>query len=231
MYRESGSEVPGAVRWTRDAPGHDRSARVLPDGCLDLIWSSRTGLLVAGPDTTAHVAAVAAGESYVGLRLSGGSGPAVLGVPAYELRNQRVPLAAIWPEPVARRIEERIAESGRPGQVLDEVAVRRLRLAGGPDPIARVVAERLAVGGEVGAVAAAVGLSARQLHRRCQRMFGYGPKTLARILRMCSALALARSGVPAAEVAARTGYADQPHLAREVRRLAGAPLGVLIRQR
>lgn len=230
MYRESGSAVPGAVRWTRSAARDARTARVLPDGCLDLIWSSRTGLLVAGPDTTAHVTAVAAGERYVGLRLSPGSGPAVLGVSAYELRNQRVPLAAIWPGPLARRIEERIAESGRPEQVLDGLAVRRLRLAGGPDPIARAVAERLAGGAEVGAVAAAVGLSTRQLHRRCQRMFGYGPKTLARILRMCSALALARSGVPAAEVAARTGYADQPHLAREMRRLAGVPLGALTRR-
>jgi AraC-like DNA-binding protein len=230
VYRETASAVPGGVLWTRSAAGAGRTALVLPDGCLDLIWSSRSGLLVAGPDTVAQRAEVAPGESYVGVRLALGTGPAVLGLPAYDLRDQRVPLAAIWPGSLARRIEERIAESGRPGRVLDEVAVRRLRLAGGPDPIAQVVAERLAGGAEVGAVAAAVGLSTRQLHRRCQRMFGYGPKTLARIQRMNSALALARLGVPAAEVAARTGFADQPHLAREVRRLAGVPLGRLIRQ-
>nr|WP_230416296.1 helix-turn-helix domain-containing protein [Micromonospora tarapacensis] len=54
-------------------------------------------------------------------------------------------------------------------------------------------------------------------------MFGYGPKTLARILRMRRALALARTGVPLAEVAARTGYADQAHLTRDTRALTGLP--------
>jgi AraC-like DNA-binding protein len=231
VYRECASGLPGAVLWSRNAGDHDRTARILPDGCLDLIWSSRAGLLVAGPDTVAHLTAVTSGETYVGLRLPPGVGPAVFGLPAYDLRDQRVPLAAIWSGRLARQIDERIAASGRPGQVLDRVAVGRLRVAGGPDPIAAVVTERLAGGADVGAVADAVGLSTRQLHRRCQRLFGYGPKTLARILRMRSALALARTGVPAAAVAARTGYADQAHLSRDVRRLAGVPLGALTRHR
>lgn len=230
MYREGAARVPGGVLWTQSAGGHGRTARVLPDGCLDVIWSSRAGLLVAGPDTVAHLAAVAPGESYVGLRFPPGLGPAVLGVPAYDLRNQRVPLAAIWSGPRTRLIEEGIAEARQPGRVLDRVAIERLRLAGGADPIAGVVAERLAGGADVAAVGECVGLSTRQLHRRCQRLFGYGPKTLARILRMQAALALARTGVPGAAVAARCGYADQAHLSRDVCRLAGVPLGVLTRQ-
>lgn len=59
--------------------------------------------------------------------------------------------------------------------------------------------------------------------------FGYGPKMLVRILRMNQAVDLARSGTPFAEVAARIGYADQAHLAREVKALAGVPLSELIR--
>ncbi|MBO1418112.1 helix-turn-helix domain-containing protein, partial [Streptomyces sp. FH025] len=55
-----------------------------------------------------------------------------------------------------------------------------------------------------------------------------GPKTLARILRLQRALGLARAGVPLADTAARTGYADQSHLAREVRELAGVPVTVLL---
>ncbi|MDV9193596.1 helix-turn-helix domain-containing protein, partial [Streptomyces sp. SR27] len=72
--------------------------------------------------------------------------------------------------------------------------------------------------------AGAVGLGARQLHRRSLDAFGYGPKTLARVLRLQRALALVRDGVPYAEAALRAGCADQAHLARETRALAGTTL-------
>ncbi|MFD7653946.1 helix-turn-helix domain-containing protein, partial [Actinosynnema sp. NPDC059797] len=65
--------------------------------------------------------------------------------------------------------------------------------------------------------------------RRSLAAFGYGPKVLHRVLRFDRAVALARRGVPFADVAHRTGYADQSHLSREVRELAGVPLGQLIR--
>lgn len=66
------------------------------------------------------------------------------------------------------------------------------------------------------------------MHRRSLTAFGYGPKTLARVLRLQRALALARSGLPFAETATRSGFADQAHLARDVRELAGMPLGELL---
>ena len=229
MYREKTSEVAGAVLWRSTVPGAGSAVRVLPDGCIDLIWSTASGLFVAGPDTAAHLTPTAPGESYVDLRLPPGTGPAVIGVPAHELRDRRVQLAAIWSGAVARELEERVAETGRPGRVLEAVASARLQQAGGPDPTAAVVAHRLAAGDDVAATAAAVGVSTRHLHRRSQTLFGYGPKTLARILRMRRALALAGVGVAAAEVAARIGYADQAHLSREVKQLAGVPLGTLIR--
>ncbi len=45
---------------------------------------------------------------------------------------------------------------------------------------------------------------------------------------MGHALELARTGEPLALVAARAGYADQAHLAREVRALAGVPVTTLL---
>jgi AraC-like DNA-binding protein len=60
-----------------------------------------------------------------------------------------------------------------------------------PDPAVAAIVTRLRAGTSVVATADAVGLSARQLHRRCLDSFGYGPKTLARVLRMERALALA----------------------------------------
>ncbi|KKJ93433.1 helix-turn-helix domain-containing protein [Micromonospora sp. HK10] len=248
MYREGAAEgIRGAVRWASVSRG-GTPARVLPDGCLDLLWSSRAGLLVAGPDRTAHLSTGTAGERWVGLRLPPGVGPAVFGVPAHELRDLRVPLVDLWGRAVAdladrvdaARAAAEAAPAGVPpgvagpargltagsravAAVLEEVAVARLRAAGGPDPLGPRIAARLTAGGTVAATAAEVGLGARALHRRSQLLFGYGPKTLARILRMRRALDLAGTGVPLAEVAARTGYADQAHLTRDVTDLAGLP--------
>ncbi|MDG4801223.1 helix-turn-helix domain-containing protein [Micromonospora sp. WMMD980] len=228
MYRERAAVgIRSAVRWESVSAG-DGVVRVLPDGCLDLLWSSRAGLLVAGPDRVAQVGRSVPGERWIGLRLPPGVGPAVFGVPAEELRDRRVPLADLWGR-AAENLAERI-EAGplthRPAAgaaVLEEAARARLRAAGGPDPLGARVAARLAAGATVAATAAEVGLGARALHRRSRLLFGYGPKTLARILRMGRALDLARGGVPLAEVAARTGYADQAHLTRDVRELAGVP--------
>ncbi|MFE9694591.1 helix-turn-helix domain-containing protein [Micromonospora sp. NPDC005806] len=222
MYRERAAVgVAGAVVWEGIAAGA-APARVLPDGCLDLLWSSRAGLLVAGPDRTAQLSVSVPGERWVGLRLPPGVGPAVFGVPAHELRDRRVPLADLWGRAateLAERIEEVRAEPV--AALLETVAVARLRAAGGPDPLGVRIAARLAAGATVAAAAAEVGLGARALHRRSQLLFGYGPKTLARILRMRRALDLARAGAPLAEAAALAGYADQAHLTRDVKELAG----------
>jgi AraC-like DNA-binding protein len=75
-----------------------------------------------------------------------------------------------------------------------------------------------------------LGLSARQFHRRCLPAFGYGPRHLARVLRLGQALDQARAGVPLAMVAADGGYADQAHLSREVRALTGTTASALLRE-
>ncbi|SCL22004.1 AraC-type DNA-binding protein [Micromonospora pallida] len=227
MYRERRAPIAGTVLWTSTVPADTVATRVLPDGCLDLLWSSRSGLLVAGPDRTAYLSVSGPGERWVGLRLPPGTGPAVLGVPADELRDRRVPLADLWGDRATAELAERADRA--PGEALTAVALTRLRAAGGVDPLGVRVAGRLAAGATVATTAAEVGLDPRVLHRRCLALFGYGPKTLARILRMRRALALARTGTPLAEVAARSGYADQAHLTRDVRALAGVPPTVLLR--
>ena len=81
----------------------------------------------------------------------------------------------------------------------------------------------------VAAIADALGCTPRSVHRRCLASFGYGPAVLRRVLRFRQAAALLRAGVSPAEVAAAAGYADQPHLSRETRALAGASPGQLAR--
>ncbi|MEV4457874.1 DUF6597 domain-containing transcriptional factor, partial [Microbispora sp. NPDC049633] len=111
MYRERASRVPRAVLWWSTSPGSDAAERrVLPDGCMDVIWADGA-LLVAGPDTAAHVVSDRPGARYVGLRFGPGTGPVVLGVPAHELRDRRVPLADLWPGAEVRRLAERAGEA------------------------------------------------------------------------------------------------------------------------
>ena len=87
-----------------------------------------------------------------------------------------------------------------------------------------------AAGTPVAEMARRTGLSARQLHRRCLPLFGYGPRRLARVLRLGRALEAARQGTSLAQVAANCGYADQAHLSREVRALAGMTPAALLQE-
>ena len=88
----------------------------------------------------------------------------------------------------------------------------------------------LAGGAAVADVAHQLGWSPRTLQRQCTAVYGYGPAMLRRVLRFRCAVQLLGDGLPSIEVAARAGYADQPHLHREARELAGVPLASL-RQR
>ncbi|MGW2374379.1 helix-turn-helix domain-containing protein [Kitasatospora sp. NPDC001683] len=223
-YAERPSRLSGAVLWTK---GAGAGGLVLPDGCMDLLWTEGR-LLVAGPDTRAFRPGPGLRESWAGVRFRPGAGSALLGVPAHELRDRRVELADLWPGGEVRRMTERVDAAPDPAVALEELALHLAAAARPEDPLVRAVAAALAAGRGVAATAEAVGLGARQLHRRSLVAFGYGPKTLARILRLQRALGLARSGVPLAETAARTGYADQAHLAREVRELAGTRATALL---
>ncbi|MGA5111141.1 helix-turn-helix domain-containing protein [Streptomyces pseudogriseolus] len=227
MYRERASRLPGAAVWTStpSVPGDEGPGRVLPDGCMDLLWHDGR-LLVAGPDTRAHAAGAA--SLWAGVRFHPGTAPALLGVPAHELRDRRVDLADLWPAAEVRRATARVHAADHPARGLEEVALALAASAAPPDPLLARLVTALDAGRPVAATADELGLGARQLHRRSLTAFGYGPKTLARVLRMRRALALARAGVPFAEAAARAGYADQPHLSREVRSLTGLALRQLV---
>jgi AraC-like DNA-binding protein len=144
----------------------------------------------------------------------------VFGVPANELRDSRVALDEIWPQRLVDGLTARVSEAEDTTAELMDIARARIRV----DPVTDAVVAKLRAGLAVAQVAEVVGLSERQLLRRSLNAFGYGPKTLARVLRMEKALALAAKGVPPAEVAASTGYADQAHLSRDVKALAGVPL-------
>ena len=126
-------------------------------------------------------------------------------------------------------------------------AVHRLvRLAGEmvtgapPDPLVAAAAAagpaRAEAGGvvQVSSVARDLGISERQLHRRCVAAVGYGPVLLRRVLRFRQFVSRIDAGAAGGDLgvlAAEAGYADQAHLTRESRDLAGLPPAALARLR
>ncbi|MES9540222.1 helix-turn-helix domain-containing protein [Actinomadura sp. NPDC000600] len=222
-YREY--RTPGlACSWTAALPPDAEPfvQRVLPDGCVDLVWAGG-GILVAGPDTGPMPAVVRPGEEIAAVRFAPGTAPPVLGVPADALRDGRVPLRELWGGEADRLAEAVAAADDRRGAL---VAAVRERM-GPADPFVAGVVAGLARG-SVRGVADALGIGERQLRRRSLAAFGYGPKTLQRVLRFQRALGLARAGSPLAEAAFAAGYADQAHFAHEVRDLAGEPVRNLL---
>jgi AraC-like DNA-binding protein len=227
VYREQRSRLKDIVVWQRITT--DEDVRILPDGCMDLIWSNTGDIVVAGPDSHAQVFRSRPGRALVGLRFASGLGPVVLGVPAHELRDQRLPLDTIWPAAEVRRLAERIGAGPTPGEALVTAAEERLHASDGSVAATAEIAQLLRAGRSVASVAKSLGLSERQLRRLSLEAFGYGPKTLSRILRLDRAVRLAREGLPLVDSAAEAGYADQAHLARDVRALAGVSMTQLTR--
>lgn len=208
--------------WSRTVSADAPVRRIVPDGCVDVIFCDGA-LWIAGPDTREHLS-TAHGE-LIGARFTPGTAGAALGLPVRLLRDSRVDLADVWAPGRARGLAERLAEADprRAGYVL----AGELLPVPEPDPAIPMIRALAARQRPIAEIAAAVGLGDRQLHRRCQDAFGYGPKTLIRVLRFQRALARARAGVPLAQVAYDCGYADQAHLAREVKSLSGTTLRAL----
>jgi AraC-like DNA-binding protein len=176
------------------------------------------------------IEAVPPGTTVVGLKFRPGSALTWLRIPASEIVDARAPLECFWgadarlaterigsannPDDVARQFElslkhwlPKVAPAEEvPGTIFHTVSSRRDYSI----PVSRQLSDSL-------------GLSERTLRRRCYEAFGYGPKTLDRILRFQRFLGLARErGVGGtSDLAADAGYSDQSHLTREARDLAG----------
>ncbi len=234
--------APAALRdavaclWAQvTSEGADRAGLVLPDGCADLIWEQGRGAFVAGPDTGPVPTTMTAGTVILGVRFRPSAGGPALGIPLSELRDQRVRLADLRPG-AARRLPATLDPDTAAARVLDVTAV--LVADAAPDPaVTRAVRLLHHPQARAEDVAAEVGLSLRQLRRRCHAAVGYGPKTLQRVLRFrgfvsrVDAVPETPDALDLAALAAEAGYADQAHLTRECGKLSGLTPAALSRQR
>lgn len=232
-YRERAAPASLAAHveclWSHAIPeGPCRPMAVVPDGCADIVWSSR-GLLVAGPDRVAAFPAIGPGETVVGLRFRTGSAAAWLRAPLSGLTGTVVPLEAFWGA-AARELHQRMVEAKSAAArttILAQAAEQRLpALVAPPADIASCLAQlRLcrspSSDNPIRVLAQTTGTSERTLRRHCHEHFGYGAKTLDRILRLQRFLAACRTDVQPSlsALALDAGYADQAHLTREAREL------------
>lgn len=218
-----------AIEGTRPAYAH----RVVPDGCIDLVWTTG-GLHVVGPNTTAFMAELEPGTSAVGVRMHPGGAPPLLGVSAPSLLDARVRPSELWGAP-GERLEDEVAAARTPAQrtaILLPWLALQARGARAPDPVVSSLRRRLAAAAlPISEFAREIGYSERHLRRRVLAEVGYGPKHLARVLRLRRTLALARrtAGLSLTEIAYDAGYADQAHLCHECSALAGTtPTALLL---
>ena len=209
--------------------------QVFPDGCVSLVYHRNAGkavswLRVVGPRLDSFRVEVGAGHTFRSARLSPAACGRVLGCDPAALRNQIQPSSRHLPpagDELLRRLD-------RTGSFAEAVAVYDcyLRSPGlRPTDLDGEVAAAVGLieasqgGAKIVEVAAAVGLSVRQLERRFRAAAGMTPKQFARLRRVrATAVTLLKDeGEGWAARAAEMGFADQPHLAREFVAVTGRP--------
>jgi AraC-like DNA-binding protein len=153
----------------------------------------------------------------------------LFGVPAADLAHTAVGLDSVLGDRQADRLLDQLAcAPDWPHRLALLERYLSLRLRGHrpalPRPeVAHAWAMLARTGGtaRIGDVASEVGWSTRHLADQFTAAVGATPKTVARLLRFSRSVRMIGRGALPGDAAARCGYADQAHLTREWRRMAG----------
>lgn len=205
--------------WTSPArAGH--AHRVLPDGCIDFLWSldgrGASGKVV-GTMTRATVFEPKESLRIAAVRFKPGGAAAFLGFPANEVTDGEAELRDA-------RLADDLAELGCATEQVRALESSLLgRLADVCEPNARVAAAArvLRNGATVEVAADGVGVSRQYLNRLFLREVGTGPKQFERVMRIQRLREVRRSGMEWAAAALEAGYCDQGHMIRECGLLTG----------
>ena len=198
---------------------------VPPDGTVNLVLIRAPGgeefVSVVGASLVAQQVPVAIGWSYCGIRLRPEAAGAVLG--ALPAPGERLLMTRGGSqEPVWRDLAAMLN-----GKEDWSETSRHLSAARPDDVIASAVDWIVASGGgaSLDQLALTAGLSERQFRRRFVAATGIAPKFYADVQRVRRALILSLEDPDWAGVAAEAGFADQPHLTRDVKGRFGAAPG------
>ncbi len=190
---------------------------MLPDGHADVLVYGAGGIEVVGLHDEVDQPFLPEGTWIHGIRLRPHAVAAAFRLDASSLRNRTVPLEDVFGSRQARRL-------------LDPRARDAWICSIEPSPRTEH-AVRLLATQPVDLAAGALGVTARQLRRMLVAEVGLAPKVFQRVLRMQRFLAASERLGGLANAAADAGYADQPHMTREVRSLAGVTPTRLLQER
>ncbi|WP_211771175.1 helix-turn-helix transcriptional regulator [Kutzneria sp. CA-103260] len=185
----------------------DSAELPLPYPAVDLLVFADGAMWLAGPEVTVRSGPLPPG-GLVGLRLWPGASLS-LGVAADEVPLEGMPFGRVEPGSPRDRLSSALAALDRVSLRDNDFAVQRVVRMLHDEPAARV-----------GDLAAAVGLSERQLRRRFSNAVGLRPKAYGRVVRLHAALRMAGSA-SWADIAHRCGFYDQPHMIAEFRAATG----------
>lgn len=217
------------------APASPRTHRILPDGCIDIIFDVSPGQCpqgrMVGTMTRPLIVRPSGQVELVAVRFRPGGATPFLRLDASEITDLQVDLAEAWrTDGLAERLADEPTAQGKI-QHLERALLMRLPHASPVNPRVRAaVAIIQQQPQEIGVLARKIGLSRQYLTRLFHCHVGVGPKVLARVERMQSAMSLARAARRPnwARIALQAGYFDQSHMINECRGLAGLSPGELL---
>jgi AraC-like DNA-binding protein len=203
--------------------------RIVPDTCADFIATDDGRTWLVGPATRVELSALPPGTVARGLRIQPQALGVVIDADPAELTDRHARFDEVLPAHVARTLADALLTGGFDGRLLRQLwpeVVLEERITRG----IRMLASEPELSVEV--VARACAMSPRQFRRAVRQASGLAPKTLQRVSRMHRVLDIARMQPRAslAELSAAAGFADQSHLARDVRQLADLTPQQLLRQ-
>jgi AraC-like DNA-binding protein len=222
--------------WTQSITGDGQYAqRVLPDGCIDILFVNDRPPVVVGPWVEPFIAQFPFGTNILGARWRPGCAPALLGVPATELLNQQVELRDICSRSLSSSLE-RVSEKPNLDtrrSAFEAALLTLLPCVESSDRMLNASIQWLVrhPNGRIEKLSRLTGVSSRQLQRRFSAAVGYGPKAFQSIVRFQRVLHLAGGPIrrrSLVDLAASAGYADQAHMTREIHRFSGCRPTVLL---
>jgi len=209
--------------WTLEADQPISEYPVLPDGCVDIVFSRERSAQVVGTMTHPRKFALPAGQFDCGVRFRPGMSYGFIRLPGTEATDRSLPLSEVWGA-AGRDLNVRLGDARSATECINLIA-DTLRLAPELGMVQRVATAIVARCGQVRVdeLAFDAGMSARQLRRLFLEQIGLTPKHLARVIRFresVSRLGKSQRG-DLTQVALDCGYYDQSHFINEFRELSG----------